>query len=126
MTPPPPTYDLVLLLDPAAEDAAKAKVLEDVRQAIADEGELLTEVDWGDRTLAFPIEKKKDAEYRLFQFHATPTLLEMLDRALRIADPVLRFRIIRLDPGTPPAPDLRRGRGETASEAIAEAAASGR
>jgi small subunit ribosomal protein S6 len=127
MTPPPPTYDLVLLLDPAAEEAVRAKILEDIRDAIAGEGELTAELDWGNRALAFQIEHRKEAEYRLFQFHATPTLLEALDRSLRIADAVIRFRIIRLDPGTPAAPDLRRGRGgDVAPDPVGESAGVGR
>ena len=118
MTLPAPIYDLVLLLDPQAEEQARAKIIADTRKAIAAEGELVGEDDWGDRALAYPIERKTDAEYHLLQFHAaTPELLSELDRTLRITDGVLRFRIIKLKPGTPAAPDMR------ASAAAAPAAA---
>jgi small subunit ribosomal protein S6 len=34
-------------------------------------------------------------------------LLEQLDHSLKITDGVLRFRIIRLRPGTPPPPEVK-------------------
>jgi small subunit ribosomal protein S6 len=108
MTLPAPTYDLVLMLDTQAEDDARAKILTDVRSAIEAQGELLRNDDWGERALSYPIEKKANAEYHLLQFHAgTTELLDGLDRTLRITDGVLRFRIIKLAPGVPDAPDMR-------------------
>jgi small subunit ribosomal protein S6 len=108
MTLPAPTYDLVLLLDTQAEDDARAKILTDVRSAIEAQGELLRNDDWGERALSYPIEKKANAEYHLLQFHAGSTeLLDGLDRTLRITDGVVRFRIIKLAPGVPDAPDMR-------------------
>jgi small subunit ribosomal protein S6 len=133
MTLPPPTYDLVMLLDPQADDATRAKVVADARSAIEGQGELLRHDEWGERALSYPIDRKATAEYHLLQFHAgTPELLKGLDRTLRIADEVLRFRIIKLAPGVPDAPDMtpgaaaaRRpaGEGEPTAEAPAEPAA---
>ena len=110
MAPLAPTYDLVLLLDPQVEEEARAKILSDTRDAIAAKGEVTRDDDWGSRALAYPIERKADAEYHLLQFHAgTPELLSELDRTLRITDGILRFRIVKLKPGTPDAPDMRTG-----------------
>src|SRR5271155_5144570 len=96
---PPPLYDLVVLLDPAAEDAVRAKIVADIEQAIGAGGELVRHDDWGDRALAYPIEHRTEAEYHLFQFHATPQLLADLNHTLHITDGVVRFRIIKLKPG---------------------------
>jgi small subunit ribosomal protein S6 len=107
MTLPAPTYDLVLLLDSEAQEDVRAKLLTDVREAISAQGELLRDDKWGDRALTYPIAHKAVAEYHLLQFHAgTPELLRGLDRLLRIADEVVRFRIVKLKPGTPDAPDI--------------------
>jgi small subunit ribosomal protein S6 len=107
MTLPAPTYDLVLLLDAEAEEPARAKILADAREAIAAQGELLRDDEWGDRALTYPIAHKTTAKYHLLQFHAgAPELLSGLDRTLRIADEVVRFRIVKLKPGTPDAPDM--------------------
>jgi small subunit ribosomal protein S6 len=107
MTLPAPTYDLVLLLDPQAEESTRAKIVADSRSSIEAQGELLRHDDWGERAMTYPIEKKANADYHLLQFHAgSSELLDGLDRTLRITDGVIRFRIIKLKPGVPDAPDL--------------------
>ncbi len=111
MTLPAPTYDLVLLLDPQAEEAARAKIVADARTAIEAQGELLRHDDWGQRILTYPIDRKASADYHLLQFHArAPELLGSLDRTLRITDGIVRFRIVKLAPGTPAPPDMSSGR----------------
>jgi small subunit ribosomal protein S6 len=105
-----PTYDLVLLLDPQAQESARAKILADARQAIAAKGEIVRDDDWGDRALAYPIQRKADAEYHLLQFKTrAPEMLSEMSRTLHITDGILRFRIVKLKPGTPDAPDMRSG-----------------
>src|SRR5271170_7494241 len=106
MTLPAPTHALVILLDPQAEEAARAKIVADARTTIEAKGEFLRHDEWGVRALTYPIDHKTNAEYHLLQFHATPELLENLNRTLRIADEVVRFRIIKLAPGTPDAPEM--------------------
>jgi len=100
-----PLYDLVLMLDTNADDARRAEILKNVEAAIAKGGELVNTQDWGPRAMAFEIAHKKDAEYHLLQLHATPELLAELQRTLRITDEVVRFRIVKLAPGTPPPPE---------------------
>jgi small subunit ribosomal protein S6 len=107
MTSPAPTYDLVLLLDPQAEETGRAKLVADTRASISDKGELLRHDEWGERALSYPIERRSTARYHLMQFHAGDAeLLSGLERTLRLADEVLRFRIIKLAPGVPSAPDM--------------------
>lgn len=102
-----PLYDLVLLLDASADDKRRADILKSVEDAVAKGGEVVNKQDWGARALAYEIGHKKDAEYHLLQFHGTPDLLSSLDRTLRITDEVVRHRIIKLAPGTPPPPEHR-------------------
>jgi small subunit ribosomal protein S6 len=112
MTQPAPTYDLVLLLDPQAEEAERAKILADTKAAIGAKGEVTRHDEWGERALAYPIEHKATAEYHLLQFHASDVeLIAELTRVLHITDGVIRFRINKLKPGTPQAPDLKAERG---------------
>jgi small subunit ribosomal protein S6 len=118
MTLPAPTYDLVLLLDMQSEPEARAKIVADTRASIEAQGELLRHDEWGERALTYPIEKKASAEYHLFQFHVGEVeLLGSLDRTLRITDGLLRFRIVKLAPGVPEAPNMgaaSRPEGESA------------
>jgi len=107
MTLPAPTYDLVLLLDPQAEESARAKIVSDAVTAIEAQGEMVHQDDWGERALTYPIDRRTSAQYHLLQFHVSQkALLEGLDRTLRITDGVLRHRIIKLKPGTPAAPNM--------------------
>jgi small subunit ribosomal protein S6 len=108
MTLPAPTYDLVLVLDPQAEADARAKIVADARASIEAQGELLRHDEWGERPLAYPIERRTSGEYHLLQFHAGDSaLLAGLDRSLRITDGILRFRLVKLAPGVPDAPHVQ-------------------
>lgn len=100
-----PLYDLMLLLSTSVEDERRAKILSDVESAITrGGGSIALNGDWGVRALAYRIEHHSDAEYHLLQFTGPPELLGALSHNLGITDGVLRHRIIKVLPGTPPAP----------------------
>ncbi len=101
-----PTYDLMLLLDTAFEPEQRQKILADTQATIERLGEVVGSHDYGARPTSYELRKKKDAEYHLIQFHATPELLRSLEHTLRITDGVQRFRIIKLAPGVGSPPDL--------------------
>jgi small subunit ribosomal protein S6 len=106
MSSEPTLYDLVLLLSMKSDDAARAKVLTDVEAAIsADGGSVEHNQEWGQRPTTYTIDHESEAEYHLLQFTGPTSLLESLQHSLRISDDVLRFRIIKVVRGTPPAPD---------------------
>lgn len=109
MAKPAPTYDLNVLLDVDLPDETRESMLADIEAMIADPGEIVSSHDWGRRKTAYEIRHKGEAEYHLIQFKGPRALLERLDRTLRITDGVIRYRIIKLDPGTPDPPDLRGG-----------------
>jgi small subunit ribosomal protein S6 len=101
-----PLYDLTLMLSTNVEDERRAKILADVQAAIpAGGGSIEREQDWGRRTMTYQIDHQAESEYHLLQFTGPPPLLESLSHTLRIDDGVLRFRIIKVLPGTPPPPD---------------------
>src|SRR5215210_5427671 len=102
-----PLYDLVLLLDTSIEDERRGQILLNVEHAIDGAGEIVGRHEWGVRPTAYEVRKHADAEYHLLQFHGPPSLLDQLEHNLKITDGVLRFRIIKLRPGTPGPPDMR-------------------
>jgi small subunit ribosomal protein S6 len=124
-------YDLMLVLDAEAPEDRRAEILEGVREAIEADGTLHGVHDWGTRRLAFEIRKRGDGAYHLIQLEGGRSLLERLDRTLKIADAVLRHRFIRLRSGTPPPPPPRPegarrdddDRSETPAPVAARAAA---
>ncbi len=100
-----PVYDLMLLLSTTVEEERRAKVLGEVEKSISSSGgSIVHNGDWGARPLAYRINHQTDAEYHLLQFSGPTTLLESLNHSLGITDGVLRFRIIKVLPGTPAPP----------------------
>jgi small subunit ribosomal protein S6 len=117
----PPVYDLILLLDNSIEQDRRDTILANVEDAIDRAGDIVGRHDWGVRQTVYEVRKQSEADYHLLQFHGPASLLEQLDHNLKITDGILRFRIIKLRPGTPPPPDLRPA--AVAAAATAEPAA---
>ena len=97
-----PIYDLVLLLDPGADDERRAKIVADARAAISAAGELLGDQAWGTRPLAYEIDHREAADYHLLQFSGPASLIDALEHSLRITDGVIRYRVIKLPAGSTP------------------------
>jgi small subunit ribosomal protein S6 len=99
-------YDLMVVLSVTAEEERRAKILADVESRIAAAGGTIERNDdWHVRPLTYEIEHQQEGEYHLLQFTGPPALLDDLSHNLRIDDAVLRFRIIKVVPGTPAPPD---------------------
>lgn len=107
MSATPAIYDLTLMLETGIAPEQRAKIIADVERLIADGGALVNQQEWGPRQTAYEIKHKAEADYELVQFTATPSILANLQRTLRITDGVIRFRIIKLKPGTPAPPMTR-------------------
>ena len=105
-------YDLMLLIDPNAPEERRTAAVSEAESLLSSGGEIVAQQDWGQRRMAYEIDHRPEAEYRLYQFNGDKSLLERLNQRLRINDAVLRFRIIRSKPGAPlpPAPDQQSAR----------------
>jgi small subunit ribosomal protein S6 len=101
-------YELVLMLDPEMPEERREQIASEARRRIESGGALKHDTAWGMRKLAYEIRQRTEADYRYFRFETDGGLLEELNHNLRIADGVLRFRIFKVDPGSPaivpPAP----------------------
>jgi small subunit ribosomal protein S6 len=99
-------YDLMLVLSTTAEEDRRAKILADTEAQITSGGGTIErQDDWHTRPLTYEIDHQAEGEYHLVQFTGPTALLEGLSHNLRIDDAVLRFRVIKVVPGTPPPPD---------------------
>lgn len=102
----PILYDLVLLLSAESDEETRTKLLTEVEAMITGAGgNVARKQAWGQRPTTYSINHQSEADYHLVQFTGPAALLESLSHTLRIADSVLRFRIIKVVPGTPDAPD---------------------
>jgi small subunit ribosomal protein S6 len=115
----PGYYDLMLLVDPTAPEERQNAAISEAESMINSGGELVGSYDWGTRRMAYEIDHRPEADYRLYQFNGDNALLDRLNQRLRILDGVLRFRIIKLKPGqpTPPPPDQQAPRRREEREA---------
>jgi small subunit ribosomal protein S6 len=117
----PILYDLVLLLSLESEDEARAKIVADTEASITSAGGTVTlNQEWGQRPTTFQINHQSEAEYHLLQFTGPTALLESLSHTLRIADEVLRFRIIKaIGPASESVPPVVAA-GATAEAPVVE------
>ena len=63
-----PIYDLILLLDPEAEEERRTNILASLEQIIERQGQIISRHDWGLRPTAYEVRKRGDADYHLLQF----------------------------------------------------------
>jgi len=105
-------YDLMLLIDPNAPEERRTSAVSEAESLLSSGGEIVASDDWGQRRMAYEIDHRPEAEYRLYQFNGDNNLLDRLNQRLRINDAVLRFRIIKAKPGQPlpPPPDQQSPR----------------
>lgn len=128
MSKDPILYDLVLLLSAGADEDTRTNLVAEVEAMIAGAGGSVSRKQaWGQRPTTYRINHQSEADYHLLQFSGPTSLLESLSHTLRIADSVLRFRIIKVVPGTPEAPEsappiLAGPSGVTAAPVETEAA----
>lgn len=106
MPTPATLYDLMVVLSTEIEEDRRAKILTDAEAQITSGGGAIERNDdWRTRALAYEIRHQREGEYHLIQFTGPTSLIEAISHDLRINDGVLRFRIIKVLPGTPPPPD---------------------
>lgn len=87
-------YEVLFIIDSALEDEKKDAVVEMVKETISTDGEVENVDVWGNRKLAYTIQKKNEGHYVLITFKAGKDLPKELDRKLRISDEVLRYIIV--------------------------------
>lgn len=100
------TYDLIVLLDADAPSDTRTKIVNDTQSLINQHGDVKASKDWGTRQTPYPIDHHEEAAFHVFQFETDPEAIQGLDRGLKLTEGVLRFRIIKSEPGAelPSAP----------------------
>ncbi len=89
------------MLDPQAGDEQREKVASDAKSRLEKLGEIKHEANWGMRKMAYEIDRRGEADYRIWRFTGGKDLLDDLDHSLKITDGVLRFRIFKVEAGSP-------------------------
>ena len=90
-------YEVVLISTPVLNNEQYKKVVDKYGSFIKENGEIVSQEDWGLRQLAYPIEKKTTGFYTLIEFKATPDLIERLEVEFKRDENIMRFLTTRLD-----------------------------
>ena len=106
-------YEMMIIIDGDVDDPKAQAFMKTVADGVSTAGgELHGKIDWwGKRQFAYPINKKPAGYYLVAEIVAAPGALDELERALRLADDVVRHKLIRL----PEAEAERRGMAVTAA-----------
>jgi len=94
---PSVAYEAMLLFPQSANVDLKGTV-EFIKDVLAkNNAEIISLKKWGDRQLAYPINKQKRGVYILVYFNAPTDKLASIDRAFNLSEQIMRHLITRAD-----------------------------
>lgn len=89
---------MVVILEPSLKKEQKDKLLEKFKNWIKKgKGKVTEEVEWGIRSLAYPIDKKKEAFYYFFTLQAEGDLEKILQEQVELESKIMRYLLVRKD-----------------------------
>jgi small subunit ribosomal protein S6 len=87
----------MVIVDQDVDDAGNNAVIDRITQMVEAGGGSVTTVDrWGRRRFAYEINHKSEGVYTVFEIVTPAPNLDEVDRFLRLADDVVRHKLIRL------------------------------
>ncbi|MBM3730499.1 MAG: 30S ribosomal protein S6 [Actinobacteria bacterium] len=91
-------YELMVIIDGGIDDNAAQQQVKSITATVTSVGgSVHGNPDWwGKRRLAYPINKREDGYYVVYNILAPPGALDEVERTLRIADNVVRHKLLRL------------------------------
>ena len=99
-------YELMVIFDGELDESSVAGFINQLTAQVQSVDGVVAKTDkWGRRRFAYEINHKTEGSYVVFEIEAEPGALDTVDRNLRLADEVVRHKIIRL----PDAEAHRRG-----------------
>ncbi|MEW9121399.1 MAG: 30S ribosomal protein S6 [Thermotaleaceae bacterium] len=90
-------YETMFILKSNLEEEKRNEVINKFKGIIETDGEIESVDEWGNRKLAYPINKLNDGYYVLVKFKAGTDLPKELDRNFKISDDVIRHIIVNLE-----------------------------
>ena len=88
-------YETVFIIDPSCDESQVEQEINSVKEIIAaGEGKVVEAESWGRRRLAYDIRKKKDGTYAFVRFSGEPSVLQELNRRLKLNELILRHLVV--------------------------------
>ena len=90
-------YEVMVILEPALEESAVQQMINRSTEVLTKSSGTVNRVEkWGKRRLAYELNHRTEGYYVLFDVTSEPAPMDELDRTLRLADDVLRHKIVRI------------------------------
>jgi small subunit ribosomal protein S6 len=97
-------YEVMVILDAGLDEEVIRATVDRATGLISARGGTTGKIDrWGKRRFAYELHHKTEGYYVVIEATAEPAVMDELDRMLRLADEIIRHKIIRL-------PDKAAGR----------------
>ena len=91
-------YELAVVVSAKIENDERAAVIEKVKDIITTNGGNITNVDeWGQKRLAYEVQKMREAYYYFIQFEGVSTVPAEVESRVRIIENVVRYLCVRQD-----------------------------
>lgn len=111
------TYEVMYIVDPETPVDKIDKLNEAVGKLIEKEGGTVVRMDdIGARTLAYPIKKRTEGHYVLFEIDGSGQEIMELERRMRVNDMIMRYITVRVDEDRKKADKLRAKREKRAAQ----------
>ena len=105
------TYEVMYIIDPETPADKMGRLNEAVGKLIEKEGGTVVRMDdIGIRTLAYPIQKKTEGYYVLFEITGSGQEIAELERRMRVNDMIMRYITVRVDEDRKKADKMRAKR----------------
>lgn len=111
------TYEVMYIVDPDTAGDKIKKLNDAVGKLIKKEGgEVVRMDDIGMKSLAYPIQKKTEGHYVLFEIDGSGQEILELERRMRVNDMIMRYMTVRVDEDRKKAEKIRAKREARAAK----------
>jgi small subunit ribosomal protein S6 len=109
------TYEVMYIIDPDTALDKIAQLNEAVGKLVEKEGGTVVRLeDLGRKPLAYPINKKTEGHYVLFEIDGSGQEILELERRMRVNDMIIRYMTVRVDEDRKKADKMRAKRDKRA------------
>ena len=92
------TYEVMYIGTPETADDDITKLNESIEKIVTDAGGSIVKTEvMGRRKLAYPIQKKTEGHYTLFEIEGSGQEIAELERRMRVNDAIMRYITVRVD-----------------------------
>ncbi len=89
-------YELMLIINPSLSEDENKSVLESVKSTLAEESAKITKEDiWGEKKMAYKINKSEKGFYVLFELEMDGTSIEKINGIFNLNQDIWRYMFVK-------------------------------